>query len=138
MVRISIFLGLLPLKLYGTEGCPHKRPDMLRGRRNPASINLPKVPNIHPTKINLIWTHRFQYAVEASPNFTRSIVMVSCVTIAHAHQCCIFQSYAKTVPSRMKLTMRETASMTMDTWSRRVTSDFNSAYLFNKNIWKNN
>ena len=50
------------------------------------------------------------------------------VTTAHAHQCCIFQSYAKTVLSRMKLTMREPASMTTDTWSRRVTSDFNSAY----------
>ena len=48
-------------------------------------------------------------------------------TNAHAHQCCIFQSYAKTVPSRMKLTMREPASMTTDTWSRRVTSDFYSA-----------
>ena len=48
------------------------------------------------------------------------------VTTAHVHQCCIFQSYAKTVPSRMKLTMREAASMTTDTWSRRVTSDFNS------------
>ena len=54
------------------------------------------------------------------------------VTTAHAHQCCIFQSYAKTVPSRMKLTMkltmREPASMTTDTWSQRVTSDFNSVY----------
>ena len=41
------------------------------------------------------------------------------VNIAHAHQCCIFQSYVKTVPSRMKLTMkltmREPASMTADT-----------------------
>ena len=37
------------------------------------------------------------------------------VTTAHVHQCCIFQSYAKTVPSRMKLTMREPASMTTDT-----------------------
>ena len=36
------------------------------------------------------------------------------VTTAHAHQCCIFQSYAKTVPLRMKLTMCEPASMTMD------------------------
>ena len=50
------------------------------------------------------------------------------VTTAHAHQCCIFQSYAKTVPSRIKLTIREPASMTTDTWSRRVTSDFNSVY----------
>ena len=52
-------------------------------------------------------------------------------TNAHAHQCCIFQSYAKTVPSRMKLTMkftmREPASMTTDTWSLHVTSDFYSA-----------
>ena len=46
---------------------------------------------------------------------------------ATAHQCCIFQCYAKTVPSRMKLTMHEPASMTTDTWSWRVTSDFNSA-----------
>ena len=37
------------------------------------------------------------------------------------------QSYAKTVPLRMKLTLREPASMTTDTWSRRVTSDFYSA-----------
>ena len=29
------------------------------------------------------------------------------ITTAHAHQCCRFQSYAKTVPSRMKLTKRE-------------------------------
>ena len=55
------------------------------------------------------------------------------VTTAHAHQCCTFQSYAKTVPSRMKLTMKLTmrkptfmGSMTTDTWSRRVTSDFKS------------
>ena len=52
-------------------------------------------------------------------------------TTAHAHQCCRFQSYAKTVPSRMKftmkLTMHEPASMTTDTWSWRVTSYFNSA-----------
>ena len=52
--------------------------------------------------------------------------MVHRVTTAHAHQCCIFQSYAKTVRSRMKFTMklnmREPASMTTDTWSRRVTS----------------
>ena len=33
-------------------------------------------------------------------------------TTAHAHQCCIFQGYPKAVPSRMKLTMREPASMT--------------------------
>ena len=48
------------------------------------------------------------------------------VTTAHAHQYCIFQSDAKTVPSRMKLTMkltmRDPASMTKDTWSWRVTS----------------
>ena len=59
------------------------------------------------------------------------------VTTAHAHQCCIFQSYAKTVPSRMKLTMKLTmreptfmGSMTTDTWSRRVTSDFNSVFWY--------
>ena len=45
----------------------------------------------------------------------------------------------RTVPSRMKLTMklimREPASMTTDTWSRRVMSDFNSVYVpFLQNI----
>ena len=30
--------------------------------------------------------------------------MVHAVTTAHAHQCCIIQSYAKTVSSRMSLT----------------------------------
>ena len=66
--------------------------------------------------------------------YFRSVVMPCrfTQTNAHAHQCCIFHSYAKTVPSRMKLTMkltmREPASMTTDTWSRRVTSDFYSAF----------
>ena len=35
-------------------------------------------------------------------------------TTAHAHQCCRFQGYQKAVPSQMKLTMRELASMTTD------------------------
>ena len=69
--------------------------------------------------------------LEAVRHF-RSVVIDagSRVTTAHAHQCCIFQSYAKTVPSRMKLTMklnmREPASMTTDTWSRRVAFYSNS------------
>ena len=78
-------------------------------------------------------TPAWVYAVEAQTSLAPlSWFHGSRVTTAHAHQCCIFQSYAKTVPSRMKLTMiltmREPASMTTDTWSRRVTSDFNSAY----------
>ena len=61
-----------------------------------------------------------QYAVEAQTSLAPlSWFHGSRVTTAHAHQCCIFQSYAKTVPSRMKLTMkltmREPASMTTDT-----------------------
>ena len=41
------------------------------------------------------------------------------VTTAHAHQCCRFQSYAKTVPSRMKLTMKLTMrEPTWDPWHR--------------------
>ena len=51
-------------------------------------------------------------------------------TTAHAHQCCMFQSYAKTVPSRMKLTMRDPASMTTDKGSRRMTSYSNSVLTF--------
>ena len=78
--------------------------------------------------------------MEAVRHF-RSVVIDadSRVTTAHAHQCCtfIFQSYAKTVPSRMKLimklTMREPASMTTDTWSRRVTFYSNGRAA---NLWK--
>ena len=56
------------------------------------------------------------YAVEAQTSLAPlSWFHGSHVTTAHVHQCCIFQSYAKTVPSRMKLTMREPASMTTDT-----------------------
>ena len=51
-------------------------------------------------------------------------------TTAHAHQCsCRFQGYPKAVPSRMKLTMREPASMTTGKGSRRVTSYSNSVYV---------
>ena len=56
--------------------------------------------------------------LEAVRHF-RSVVIDagSCVTTAHAQQCCM--GYAKTVLSRMKLTMkltiREPASMTTDT-----------------------
>ena len=74
------------------------------------------------------------YAVKAQTSLAPfSRFPGSRVTTAHAHQCCIFQSYAKTVPSRMKLTMKLTMrepafleSMTTDTWSWRVTSDLNS------------
>ena len=56
------------------------------------------------------------YAVEAQTSLALlSRFHGSRITTAHAHQCCIFQSYAKTVPSRMKLTMREPASMATDT-----------------------
>ena len=77
------------------------------------------------------WT---EYAVKAQ----RSLAPLSCfhgsrVTTAHVHQCCRFQSYAKTVPSQIKLTMKLTihgkafmGSMTTDMWSRCVTSDFTS------------
>ena len=63
---------------------------------------------------------QFKYAVEAQTSLAPlSWFHGSRVTTAHAHQCCVFQSYAKTVPSRMKLTMkmtmREPASMTTDT-----------------------
>ena len=41
MVRMSIFMDLLPLKLCGKEGRP-QRPDMQRDHSNPASNNLPR------------------------------------------------------------------------------------------------
>ena len=83
----------------------------------------------------------FLYAVKAQMSLALlSRVRGSRATTAHAHQYCRFQSYAKTVPSRMKLTMklrmREPHSWDLwqrTTWSRRVTSDFNSVlFLFSK------
>ena len=50
-----------------------------------------------------------QYAVKAQTSLAPlSRFRGSRVTTAHAHQCCRFQSYAKTVPLRMKLTMKLT------------------------------
>ena len=76
------------------------------------------------------------YAVKAQTSLAPlSWFHGSRVTTAHVHQCCIFQSYAKTVPSRMKLTMKLTmreptfmGSMTTDPRDHgvHVTSDFNS------------
>ena len=74
-----------------------------------------------------------QYAVKAQTSLAPlSRFRGSLVSTAYAHQCCRFQSYAKTVPSRMKLTKREPHSWDprqLTTWSRRVTSDFNSVFL---------
>ena len=89
------------------------------------------VPMLHFVYFDasMVWI----YAVKAQTSLAPlSRFHGSRVTTAHAHQC-IFQSYAKTVPSRMKLTvklnMRESASTTTDTWSRRVTFDINSVIL---------
>ena len=75
-----------------------------------------------------------QYAVKAQTSLAPlSRFRGSHVTTAHAHQCCRFQSYVKTGPSRMKLTLKLTKRephcwdlWQRTTWSRRVTSDFNS------------
>ena len=49
------------------------------------------------------------YAVKAQTSLAPlSRFRGSRVTTTHAHQCCRFQSYAKNVPSRMKLTMKLT------------------------------
>ena len=48
------------------------------------------------------------YAVKAQMSLAPlSRFCGSRITTAHAHQCCRFQSYAKNVPSQMKLTKRE-------------------------------
>ena len=70
------------------------------------------------------------YAVKAQTSLAPlSRFRGSRVTTAQVHQCCIFQSDANTVPSRMTLTMKKTmreptfmGSKTTDKWSRRVTS----------------
>ena len=75
-----------------------------------------------------------EYAVKAQTSLAPlSRFRGSRITTAHEQQCCRFQSYAKTVPSQMKLTRkltkREPHSWDLwqrTTWSRLVTSDFNS------------
>ena len=48
---------------------------------------------------------KWLYAVKAQTSLAPlSRFRGSRITTAHAHQCCRFQSYAKTVPSQMKLT----------------------------------
>ena len=72
-----------------------------------------------------------QYAVKAQTSLAPlSRFRGSRVTTAHEQQRCKFQSYAKTVPSPMKLTKREPHSWDPQrtTWSRLVTSDFNSVF----------
>ena len=58
----------------------------------------------------------------------------SCVTTTHAHQCCRFQSYAKTVPSQMKLTKHEPTflgSTTTDhgVWRLTLTAYYSSMWM---------
>ena len=61
--------------------------------------------------------------LEAVRHF-RSVVLDvgSRVTTAHAHQCCIFQRYAKTVPSRMKWTMKLTVWTSIHDNGRVITA----------------
>ena len=55
-----------------------------------------------PRSCSNLWR---QYAVKAQTSLAPlSRFRGSHVTTAHAHQCCRFQTYAKTVPSRLKLT----------------------------------
>ena len=48
--------------------------------------------------------------------------VVHAYSTAHAHQCCRFQSYAKTVPSRMKLTKREPTFLGSTTTDHVITA----------------
>ena len=63
----------------------------------------------------------FQYAVKAQTSLAPlSWFHGSRVTTAHVQQCCIFQSYAKTVPSRMKLTRWNWLCVNLHPWQRHV------------------
>ena len=81
-----------------------------------------------------------KYAVKAQKSLAPfSRFRGSRITTAHEQQCCRFQSYAKTVPSRMKLTriLTKCEPHSWDLsqwtkWSHCVTSDFNSIYMYNK------
>ena len=70
--------------------------------KDPVTTNVP----LHLAKIagSYLWDESV-YAVKAQTSLAQlSRFRSSLVTTAHEHQCCRFQSYAKTVPSRMKLT----------------------------------
>ena len=71
-----------------------------------------------------------QYAVKVQRSLAPlSRFPGSHIPTAHAQECCSFQSYSNSVRSPMKLTLREPHSWDprqRTTWSRVVTSDFNS------------
>ena len=63
------------------------------------------------------------YAVKAQTSLAPlSRFRGSRVTTAHEQQCCRFQSYAKTVPSRMKLTKREPTFLGSTTTDHVITA----------------
>ena len=76
--------------------------------------------------------HLIEYAVKVQRSLAPlSRFRGSHITTAHKQEYCRFQSYANSVRSPMKFTLREPHSWdpwqrTM--WSRVVTSDFNSVY----------
>ena len=89
------------------------------------------LPGWKTIKFPLIWYIIYWFSLKS---YMKNLNLKKCLLSFFAE--CIFQSYAKTVPSRMKLTMKLTmreptfmGSMTTDTWSQRVTSDFNSVYV---------
>ena len=98
--------------------------------------NLYYTPRVILGHLTFLYTVKAQTSRAPLSRFRGSLV-----TTAHAHQCCRFQSYAKTVPSRMKLTMKLTKRephcwdlWQRTTWSRHVTSDFNSVLILE--IWR--
>ena len=110
---------------HGTHGHSHQI-----GVRN-ASIGFSG--NLLTTLYEIHWASEetyYMYTLLEAVRHFRSFVMDdgSRGTTAHAHRCCRFQGYPKAVPSRMKLTMREPASMATDNGSRRVTSYSNSVF----------
>ena len=64
-----------------------------------------------------------EYAVKAQSSLAPlSRFRGSRVTTAHEQQCCRFQSYAKTVPSRMKLTKHELTFLGSTTTDHVITA----------------
>ena len=74
---------------------------------------------LHMCHVWLVCTSMYIYAVKAQTSLAPlSWFHGSRVTTAHVHQCCIFQRYAKTVPSRMKLTMTGWQCVNLHPWQR--------------------
>ena len=104
-MRIKVYSQIqwTPIYKFGQKNWTQNKEDTWKeekGKRGPRGNSF----TLLSFSLSLSWP--CQYAVKAQTSLAPlSRFRGSRVTAAHAHQCCRFQSYAKTVPARMKLTI---------------------------------